>query len=399
MKRSFSLRSALVVGSGTALIAVTYGLVRLAYGLFLPDVQHDLGLDGAGAGWVSSAASACYCVGALTGFVTAQAHARALVLGATATAAAGAFGMAASVGAGTFAAAAVVGSSSAGLASPALVRLVEERVEEPGRPRAQAFVNAGTGPGLVAAGVLALLLPDWRTAWAWAGVAAVVVGGTVLVVSGRRTIATDDQRTVPHGQRTLPSRGWFRAHALPVVVALLFGAGTASVWTFGRAVLVDAGASGTTSVLLWVAVGVGGASVVVTSRWTAALGARALWRGSTALTGIAVVVLGLAPQWDATSLLAGAVFGWGYTTGTGALIAWTTEIDPERSAAGTSVLFVVLVLGQAVGAAGLGVLVDGLGPATTFALAAVVTVACAVLAVRRRRSEDRSELDLPVAGS
>ncbi|WP_242088937.1 hypothetical protein [Curtobacterium sp. DN_7.5] len=75
------------------------------------------------------------------------------------------------------------------------------------------------------------------------------------------------------------------------------------------------------------------------------------------------------------------------------------EITPERSAAGTSVLFVVLVLGQAVGAAGLGGLVDGLGPATTFALAAVVTAACAALAVRRRRSEDRPELDLPVAGS
>lgn len=389
MKRSFSLRSALVVGSGTALIAVTYGLVRLAYGLFLPDVQHDLGLDGAGAGWVSSAASACYCVGALVGFAAARAHARALVVGATVTAAVGAFGMAVSTGAGTFAAAAVVGSASAGLASPALVRLVEERVEEPGHPRAQAFVNAGTGPGLVAAGVLALLLPDWRTAWVWAGVAAVLVGGAVLVVSGRRTDGAEDRRA-------LPDRRWFRAHALPVVVALLFGGGTASVWTFGRSVLVDAGASATASVLLWVAVGVGGATVVVTSRWTAALGARVLWQGSTALTGVAVVVLGLVPQWDAVSLLAGAVFGWGYTTGTGALITWTTEIDPDRSASGTSVLFVVLVLGQAVGAAGLGVLVDGLGPATTFVLAAVVTVVCAV-ATLRRRSEDRPELDLPVA--
>ena len=41
MKRSFSFegRTTGLVALGAALIAATYGLVRLAYGLFLPDVQ------------------------------------------------------------------------------------------------------------------------------------------------------------------------------------------------------------------------------------------------------------------------------------------------------------------------------------------------------------------------
>ncbi len=131
MKRSFSLRGAAFLGSGLALIAVTYGLVRLAFGLFLPDVQRDLDLDATSAGWVSAAASACYCVGASAGFVLARSHARSLVLSAAVTAAAGALGMAASSGAVVFSFAAVVGSASAGLASPALVRLVEERLSGP----------------------------------------------------------------------------------------------------------------------------------------------------------------------------------------------------------------------------------------------------------------------------
>ncbi|MFJ4297797.1 MFS transporter [Curtobacterium sp. NPDC089689] len=394
MKRSFSLRRAAFLGSGLALIAVTYGLVRLAFGLFLPDVQRDLDLDATAAGWVSAAASACYCVGALAGFVLARSHARALVVAATVTAAAGALGMAASSGAVVFSVAAMVGSASAGLASPALVRLVEERVSRPGRTRAQAFVNAGTGPGLVVAGVLALLLlPDWRTAWAVSGVAAVLVGAVVLVAAGRR-----DEHDGGRGPST-PGRRWSRAHARLLVVALLYGAGTASVWTFGRSTLVDAGASTVTSVLLWLTVGVGGAAVTVTSRRTAGLRARTMWLVTALVTAAAVAVEGVVPASGAVSLAAGVVFGWGYTAATGALIAWTTEIAPEHAAAGTSVLFVVLVLGQAVGAAGLGAVLDAAGPAVAFLLAAAVTAIGAVGSVRSRRSQERAELDLPVAGA
>ncbi len=373
---------------------MTYGLVRLAFGLFLPDVQRDLDLDATSAGWVSAAASACYCVGASAGFVLARSHARSLVLSAAVTAAAGALGMAASSGAVVFSFAAVVGSASAGLASPALVRLVEERLSGPGRARAQAFVNAGTGPGLVVAGVLALLLlPDWRTAWAVSGVAAALVGAAVLVAAGRR-----DELGAGPGRST-PGRRWSRAHARLLVVALLYGAGTASVWTFGRSTLVDAGASTETSVLLWVAVGVGGAAVTVTSRWTAGLRARTLWLVTALVTAAAVAVEGVVPSSGAVSLAAGVVFGWGYTAATGALIAWTTEIAPEHAAAGTSVLFVVLVLGQAAGAAGLGTVLDAAGPAVAFLLAAAVTAIGAVGSSRWRRSEERAELDLPVAGA
>ncbi len=56
MKRTFSFglcREPSVIVAGTAFIAATYGLVRLAYGLFLPDIQADLALDSARAGGIS----------------------------------------------------------------------------------------------------------------------------------------------------------------------------------------------------------------------------------------------------------------------------------------------------------------------------------------------------------
>jgi len=376
VKRSFSLRHRLLLVSGLGLIAATYGLVRLAYGLFLPDVQRDLGLRSDAAGWVSSGASALYCVGAVVGFLLAARMPRVLVAVATLAAGVGAIAMATADGPVPFGVSAVLASAGAGLASPALVRLVAEQVPSALLGRAQAVVNAGTGPGLVGAGVLALvLLPDWRTAWAVSAVFALAVGTLLLVVS-RGGAATS--------RPPLPGAPWFAAHRGVIVLALLFGAGSAVVWTYGRSALVDAGASVVVSVSAWIALGVGGAAVVVTARWTNGLHARTLWAVTAGSVAVAVVVLGALPQSTVAALLACAVFGWGYTAATGALIAWTTEIDSERSSAGTSMLFVALVLGQAVGAAGAGALVGAIGFVATFVVGAVVTAASAVPAVVRR---------------
>lgn len=378
MKRSFSLRQWVFLGSGLALIAATYGLVRLAFGLFLPDVQRDLGLRPDAAGWVSSGASAMYCVGAVVGFLVAARVPRVLVAAAAGVAGVGALAMAAAPGPWSFGIAAVVASTGAGLASPALVQLVSRAVPGPVQGTAQAVVNSGTGPGLVAAGALALvLLPDWRTAWAWSGVFALVVGVVLLVVSRRSGSGG--------GRPAAPGTAWFAAHRRVIALALLFGAGSAVVWTYGRSALVDAGAPVVVSVSAWIALGVGGAAVAVTARWTSGLRARTLWAVTAGAVAVAVVTLGVAPQSTAVAMLACAVFGWGYTAATGALIAWTTELDAARSSAGTSALFVALVLGQAVGAAASGALVGTAGYAATFVVGALVTAASAVLAVVGKR--------------
>lgn len=370
-----------MLASGLGLIAATYGLVRLAYGLFLPDVQRDLALRSDAAGWISSGASAVYCLAALAGFVLAARVPRVLVAVAAVVAGGGALGMAAAVAPVPFGVACVVASGGAGLASPALVQLVAARLPAAAQGRAQAVVNSGTGPGLVGAGVLALvLLPDWRTAWACSGVFALVVGG-VLLVSTRGGRPGHTTRT------PVPDTAWWRRHGAVLALALLFGAGSAVVWTYGRSLLVDAGAPVVVSVSAWIALGLGGAAVVVTAPWTSRLRARAQWAVTTAAVALAVLALGTAPQSTALALVACAVFGWGYTAATGALIAWTTEIDPDRAPAGTSVLFVALVLGQAAGAAAAGALLGTSGAPVVFVVAALVTAACAALGLRIRGAD------------
>lgn len=374
MKRSlsFSVGALALPAAGLVLVAATYGLVRLAYGLLLPDVQHDLGIATPAAGAISAGASAVYCVGAVVGFALASRRPRTLVVLAGVAAALGALGTAVAGDGASFAVAAVAASSGAGLASPALVALLSADRATRTRPRMQAVVNAGTGPGLVVAAVLALVLDDWRTVW---GVAAVIAAvAAVAVLAAHR----EDVGHETAGPAPAASPAWLRAHGAVVAAALLMGVASAATWSFGRTILVEAGAHEATSLGAWIALGVGGALAVASAGPLDALGPRPAWAATVATLAAATLALALAPASTIVAVAACAAFGWGYTAGSGVLIAWTGAIDARRAASGTAMLFVVLVLGQAIGAAIVGAAAPLVGLGSAFVAAAVV--ACLAIA-------------------
>jgi predicted MFS family arabinose efflux permease len=386
VKRPFSFvdpRTVGLVASGTGLIAATYGLVRLAYGLFLPDVQAELSFGATTAGLISAGASVVYCLGAIIGFFVAARHPRSLVIAAALSASLGAAGMAASAHTGTFATFAIVGSAGAGLASPGLVSIIRRNVTDAANEPGQAIVNAGTGPGLVAAGILALmLLPDWRLAWFVVAAFTLAIGAAVLVL--------DRRQASEHSGPGVPSRSWFWEHRHIILAAFFLGAGSAAVWNYGRTNLVDAGASEPVSVAAWIALGIGGTAVIGTARRMSTLHPRTAWTITSLVIAGASATLGLAPNTTIVALIACGAFGWGFTAGTGALIAWTTRIDAARAPAGTSLLFVVLVFGQALGAFAIGVLVSSTSFAVAFLVATAITLAATVtpFCVRSRPSAD-----------
>lgn len=377
MKRSFSLRDRrplLLVASGTALIAATYGLVRLAYGLFLPDVQAELSLSASTAGLISSGASAAYCAAALASFLLAARAPHLFAALATMTAAGGALGMALAADGGVFAGSAILASSGAGFASPALVELLHRTVQKEHADRMQGVVNAGTGPGLIAAGLLALvLLPDWRLAWTLAAGVSIVAGGLVLASTWQGSTTTTRPDAAPR-RAPIPPRSWFRQH-LPVITSALFlGAGSAAVWTFGRTALVDSGASQELSAGAWIALGVGGAAVIASAGRLQKLSSRRAWLVTSLPVAAATVLLGTAAGAWPVAFAACVAFGWGYTAGTGVLIWWTTRLDPTRAPAGTALLFVVLVLGQALGSALVGQVIDRVGIPGSFIASALLVL-------------------------
>lgn len=375
VKRPFLFWRGSLVASGVALIAATYGLVRLAFGLHLPAMSAELGVDTAAAGLISAAGSIVYAVAALAGFLAAERHPRLLVVVATSTAGGGAIGIACATGAASLALAAAIASTGAGLASPALVRIIARAFAERDASTPQAIVNAGTGPGLAIAGLIALAFAaDWRWCWAIAA-GATLAGGIAVLATDRAGRAAPRDRSAATSDAThLPPREWWAPHRHGVVASVLLGVGAAAIWNYGRVAMVDAGASDAVSAMAWVLLGCGGAAVIATSRPLRRLQPRQLWAIGSTLVAVSTLALGTAPSHPVIAAGACTLFGWAYVAASGALIGWTTQIDPSYAAAGTALLFVTFMVGQAIGAAALGALLPLGGPTVGFAAAALISL-------------------------
>ncbi|WP_158604527.1 MFS transporter [Nocardioides mangrovicus] len=365
--------------AGTCLIAGTYGLVRLAYGLFLPDLSASLDLGSAAAGVISSGASIAYCVGALVA-AAADRHPRSLVAAALLAGSLGALGMAVAPGVAEFVPAAVVGSAGAGLASPALVAVVARHVAARRRDRVQAVVNSGTGPGLVLAGLVALVvLPHWR--WGF------LIGAVFTVAAGCAVLALSHSTSQPATKATEgPGPIALIALRVPVTAAFLLGIASAAVWTYGRTEIGDAGVGHTGAILGWMGIGVGGTATVLTAGFLARLRPGGAWALTAAGVAVSTGLLAATGGHASLAVAACLLFGWAFVAATSALIAWAAQTLEHRAATGTSVLFVMLTAGQAAGSAGVGAL-GGLDSLSTgFVLAAVTAVlaaSCGVASVVR----------------
>ncbi len=382
MKRSLSLdgwRDVGLVVAGAGLIAGTYGLVRLAYGLFLPDISGSIEMGTSTAGFIASGSSVAYCVGALAGVVL-DGHPRVLVVSSVATASGGALAMALAPSLAFLAPAVVVASTGAGLASPGLVAVVARSIAPQRADAAQATVNAGTGPGLVAAGVLALVMPDWRAAFVLSAVVTALAGGGVLLLDRGRGGPAAGLPPQPEG-----AGASLLALRVPAVAAIMLGVASAATWTYGRTQLAATGASDTATVLAWVALGVGGTATVLTAGRLASLSPQRAWMLTSAVVAASTAGLGLTAAPLLLHVAACVGFGWGFVAASSALIAWAGRVLPARGAAGTSVLFVALVLGQAAGASLAGLVADGHGMSTAFLLAALVALVAAACGWREDR--------------
>jgi predicted MFS family arabinose efflux permease len=379
-----------LVVSGTALIACTYGLARYGYGLFLPTFRADFALPSSLAGLLATGAFGSYCAAALLSRrLVGSDRARAAAVLAGALAAGGCAGVAAAPNPAALGVAVLVAGSGAGLASPALVALVDRAVPSAGRPRAQTVVNAGTGLGVLLAGPLALaLVGQWRLAWlcfaALTALAAVATARAAAAPGGAGASAT-----ATGGPGALAPAS-LRSLRPAVVAALLAGIGSAAMWTFGRDLVVTVGgAGGPAATAFWTVLGAAGVTGAVAGdavrRWDVP---RAWTAFALALAG-ATAALPLAPGRPAVAFACAAVFGGSYVALSGVLIAWGTLLDPDSPGSANATLFLTLAAGQATGALLLGGLLDFAGPLPAFAVAAALTVASCLPAAPGTRPSGR----------
>lgn len=356
-----------LVGSGFALVAACYGLARFAYGLFLPVIGADLGLDQTLAGLIGAGAFAAYCAAVCAASVLCdRLGPRAVATAAGAVATAGMALIASARSPSTLGVAVALAGLSTGLASPPLAAAVSAAVGPARQGAANTIVNSGTGAGVILSGPAALLLGDaWRDAYA--AFCAISLGVTVWV------------------WRAMPARGGgggpvvllpaLTAPELRPALAAAFLAGAASmaVWTFGGRLLHDlAGWDGARVGLAWIVIGAAGLAGAAAGALVRAFGLNAVHRLSLAAMAASFLMLASLAGTAPWAFLAAALFGGAYIMVTGVLLVWGVEAVPSHPALGLGAPFLSLAVGQVAGAPAFGALYDALGaPAALVASSAV----------------------------
>ncbi len=358
-----------LVASGFALVAVCYGLARFAYGLFLPAIGAELGLNQTQAGLIGAGAFAAYCAAVCAASVLCDRLGPRAVAAAAGLAAAAGMALVASAQSPLFLGLAVASAGlSTGLASPPLAAAVSAAVAPARQAAANASINSGTSAGVVLSGLVALFFAGaWRGAYA---AFCAVSLGVVLCV----------WRTVP--ARAGPGHGGSLAF-LPALlapalrpalgVAFLAGAASTAVWTFGGRLLRDlAGWDGARVGLAWVVVGAAGLAGAAAGALVRAFGVDAVHRLSLAAMAASFLALALLPGVAPLAFLAVALFGGAYVMLTGVLLVWGVEAMPSRPALGLGAPFLMLAVGQVVGAFAFGTLHDAFGAPAALAASSIL---------------------------
>jgi predicted MFS family arabinose efflux permease len=361
--------------AGCAAVAIGFGFARYGFGLFASVFRAEFGMTTSAIGAVGSAASVIYLISLLScGALTARWGPRLPVLIANMSAVTGLALIACATTAPMLTAGVLIAAASSGLVWGPFADAVGECVAPERQDRTLAIVSSGTTFGLVVAGALAFVVADrpgqlWRVIWCVFTTLAVVV--MVLAY-----VAMPDAGTTTSVR---PRRGRFRPTPASIPICLLsalYGGAGAVFFTFAVDLVHSEGLSPSWSALLWLMVGLGGVSGVVTGSLVNRFGMRRSLTAATALMAASIVVLAAWPSIAGLAALAALGFGCAYMPFAALLAIWNQRLHPLHPTSGLVLTLCSLGAGSVIGPASLAMLADAIGLRAAYLLAAVLLVVC-----------------------
>ena len=346
-----------LIAAAFALTALSYGLARFAYGLLLPQIRADLSFSATTAGWIGSGAFTAYCLGIVFTFVGGRRfspRAIAMLAGLAAT-----FGMvlvASASSALLLGLGIALAGLSSGLTSPPLASAVAQHFTDQDRPKANGAINAGTAAGIIFSGLAALLAAGtWRELYA---VFALIGAGVTAWLWCAIPPSSGYQDHNRFSLAILKQPGLFTL----CVSAFLMGLASTTIWTFGADILREnAGYTDSRIAWAWVALGAAGLCGSLTGNFVHRFGIRRVHGVSVGVMACAIASLAWAFAAPAYGFAIMGGFGAAYIVSTGVYLIQGIRLLPERPDLGLGIPFLVLALGQTVGAPLFGTVLDAAG--------------------------------------
>lgn len=387
-----------ILGSG--IIAITYGLARFVFGLFLPSIRDEMTIAPTMAG----------VIGALPflSFVMAIIGAPAIIrlLGvrqtavvATGLATAGLLMIALAPSAPILAGGVLVCGLSTGLSSPVMAEAVYRIVPASLRGRVNAMTNAGTSVGIALAMPAVLI---WAQAWrsAYIGFAVLAALGALgalyyLPKEERQRLpgkhCNDDAPQRRSALSSVSREQWRDIGSLSGLAALM-GMASAAYWVFAPdAVMTGGGMASSQAAWMWLAVGIGGLAGGSVGDLIARFGTIATHAGGLVVIAAALALLALDPGNFLQALLSAALFGAGYMTLTGFYLVRGTRIMLDTPSLGPIPPLLATSIGQVIGSPLAGWLVGSQDYSATFTMFALSSLVVSVLGMRVLRRQGVAE--------
>ena len=352
---------------GACLIAVSYGLARFAFGLFVPPIRADLGLGPDTIGLIGSIPFISFILATLLAPIAAAR------LGARhAAVLSGAFGVAGLVlmsqagnaltlGIGVFAC-----GVCTGLMMPALTAGMQASVKRSMHGRVTAVMNAGTSIGVaVAVPAMLFLAGAWRFAYlSFAVLAAIGMLAAWYFIPSVSRVARAHAEPPPH----IGLVRWSQLVRLSLF-AFAMGFIAAGYWIFAPDLVVNLSSlPADRTAWLWLAVGIAGLSGAVISDLCDRNGPAITHALALVTLGASLALLAASPGQLFLAVISAAVFGIAYMSLSGLYLLTGIHLLPGRPSVGPVLPFIAIAVGQAAGSPAIGLAIKHLGYAHAFAL-------------------------------
>lgn len=370
------MKSKTLIFIGLPMIAVTYGLARFSYGLMLPYLRETLNISQSMAGLIASSAYLSYIFAIILAMIYMQkVGPRMIILIAGGTAVVGMAIISMANSGIVLAIGLFIAGLSSGFASPPYADAVKKWIDVNKQSQTNTWVNSGTSLGTAITGIVVIFMAsDWRLTYIIFTVLAILVW-----MFNYKYIPKEKNTNVNNKAQKIRVKKSELIEATPLIFAsTLLGVAMAGYWTFSRDLV--SGMAGVPEFIVqgfWIIIGLAGILGGFAGSISTKIGLTSSYWLGVIVIGSASLLLGLYSSAIPIALSAIA-FGSSYIFVCGILILWGINIFKEDPSIGVGISYLLLTVGQLIGAALGGMIAEAQSYETMFIIFGLITLAALI---------------------